>query len=114
MLQGLILSLLNLFAGFFIPESEMPTPWVWMYWANPLAHAWRAMVPVVFRCSGSNEGCNVIDVLGTPTRVEDYVFALNGYKYDDRWLYVLTLLGFTVAYRLVAMLALRYLNFLKR
>ena len=44
----------------------------------------------------------------------DYVHTQFGYEYDVRWYYTLSTAMFAVAYRIVAMLAVRYISYLKR
>ena len=71
------------------PFTAIPPGWRWLYWANPVAHAFRAMVPPQFYCNFDvSTSCPTIIVpAGTSVAVVptwSYVHSFYGFSYDDR------------------------------
>jgi hypothetical protein len=51
---------------------------------------------------------------GERQRTYQYVKDFTGLNYEDRWLFLLFVFLFAIVYRLLAMLAIRYVSYLKR
>ncbi len=80
------------------------------------ARAFAALIPPQFYCAG--EGCSSILVPSpagfVPATTSDYVHNFFGASYDDRWYFTLSTFLFAIVYRMLAMLATRYISHLKR
>jgi hypothetical protein len=117
---GIQISLTFLFAGVFIPVTEMPAGWKGMYYVVSTAHSLRLMVLPQYYCEGgAAAGCPQIAAIvnGVPTTVDKWTFvrdARMGLDYDARWTALgwLALIG--IVFRLWTMAALRFINHQKR
>lgn len=114
-MAGGIMSLLNLFSGFFVPQPDIPSAWIWLYWANPVSHALRAVVMPQFFCEGDVTQCPTVAIPdGTGgfsiVTVSNYMEGFTGHDFDERWLYCFTVLAFAVGYRLLSILALTFIT----
>jgi ABC-type multidrug transport system permease subunit len=136
-LQTAINMILMLFSGFFIPVSSVPRGWRWMNYVSPYYYAIRFLshneasqlseftcaadervaipsgyntCPVTATMLASGEKCNLqcgtelLQVYSIPIEPQD------GYLTQD----ICILLLFACAYPLLAAVALRYVNFVKR
>lgn len=130
----LLNSVFFLFMGFVPPSSQLPDGYRWMYYATPQRYPFAILSALVFsECDvdpvidlttgavitpGSSElGCTVLKntpiELGTIT-VKGFVEGVFEMNYDDIWPNFVAILGFIALFRLLALLALRYINHQKR
>lgn len=49
-----------LFGGFIVPPNVIPVWWVWMYWWNPFAWAYRALVVLEFQSDSWSDGNTIL------------------------------------------------------
>lgn len=104
--SGLILLALILYSGYMIPYQAMHPWFVWIFWINPLAYAFKALISnemrgLMFNCAGPAmvpHGPSYTDVQyqvcslagGNPgqTMVDgsDYLYAAYRYKTSEMWL----------------------------
>ncbi|KAG4038809.1 ABC transporter G family member 36 [Phytophthora cactorum] len=114
-------SILILFTGMNPPAASLPRGYVWLYHAVPNKYTFASLTAIVFAAcdsDGNGPGCQVMS--GTPptladgTTVEEYMDSLFWIKHSEIW----TNCGYVVAWivflRLLALLALRYVNHTKR
>ncbi|KAG3125423.1 hypothetical protein PC129_g22684 [Phytophthora cactorum] len=103
------------------PAASLPRGYVWLYHAVPNKYTFASLTAIVFAAcdsDGNGPGCQVMS--GTPptladgTTVEEYMDSLFWIKHSEIW----TNCGYVVAWivflRLLALLALRYVNHTKR
>lgn len=99
----------NIFNGFVITYPAIPVYWQWINRAVPTT--W-----VLYGLGVSQLG-NVENALNYPGRawtVSEYVRVQFGFDYGLRWWCVLIVFAYVVFYRVTSILALKYINFLKR
>ncbi|OQR95374.1 ATP-binding Cassette (ABC) Superfamily, partial [Thraustotheca clavata] len=127
-LVGVLLnSIFFLFMGFNPPASQIPTGYRWLYTITPPKYSVALLVAETFsKCVNGNElGCNIMPAEGIPpslysklgsnnVTVQKYVENIYEMKYDDRWSNFSAVIGFICLYRILALLALRYINHQKR
>jgi hypothetical protein len=86
--------------------------------ASNAVSAATAIVPTQFHCDPTASVCPSIMVPTVngfvSTLTTDYVHDFFGFNYDERWIFTLTTAMFAVGYRLLTMLATRYISHLKR
>ncbi|CAN0394432.1 unnamed protein product, partial [Laminaria digitata] len=56
---GLSILLCVLFCGYLIPADNVPPWWIWLFWINPLAWAFRAAVLNEFQSPEYDDACLV-------------------------------------------------------
>ncbi|DBB05992.1 hypothetical protein WJX82_004698 [Trebouxia sp. C0006] len=111
-LSGAFYGLMNLFAGFVIPQPEFPGWWIWMYYLNPVS--WT-----LFGLVASNVG-DLDDVFITlsgqtePTSVPDFLRTQFGYRHDWLGWVVLILIGWIITLWAIGAFAFKRFNFQKR
>ena len=49
-LCGVVIVLMVLFSGFILPPGQIPNWWIWFYYLNPVAYAFRAVVINQYTC----------------------------------------------------------------
>ncbi|KAL4420059.1 hypothetical protein ABPG77_007498, partial [Micractinium sp. CCAP 211/92] len=99
-LAGMLFGLFNLMCGFIKPQPAIPDGWIWMYWADPVSYTLYGLV--------ANQ-------LGdTYVPVNEYVKTYFGFKHSFQWATVGLLIAFICAFRSLALLALKLLNFQSR
>ncbi|TMW67542.1 hypothetical protein Poli38472_011162 [Pythium oligandrum] len=109
------------YMGFNPPAAAIPKGYQWLYYIIPPRYAYANLVAVVFtKCSspgGSDMGCkpllNAPLVLGKLT-IKEYVEEMFRMRHDQILRNLLVLIGCIVFFRLLALLALRYINHQKR
>lgn len=114
---GVVISLINLFGGFFIPRPAIADGWIWMYWGNPASYAFQALTALQFYCSGPD--CpTVVDPASTgsivPVPASDLMGAYLGFNYDDRWVMTIGVGAWVIGLHVFTALALGFINHLKR
>ncbi|GBG34978.1 ABC transporter G family member 31 [Hondaea fermentalgiana] len=102
-------------AGLYIAVRDMPAFWSWLPCLNPLRFALNGLSVVQLVCENpledSGPGCSTLSTGGTAW---NFVQGTFGYAADD-WQYCLgALLGFAFGFRVLAVLAHKYISHLKR
>ncbi|RLN95393.1 hypothetical protein BBJ28_00012190 [Nothophytophthora sp. Chile5] len=131
---GMLLnSIFILFMGFNPPANEIPTGYKWVYDLTPQRYSVAIMGALVFAdCdemptwnAGAQEYTNVGSQLGcqpvtnTPVAIDhittkEYVESVFGLNHDDIWRNFGVVFAFIVFFRVLALLALRFINHQKR
>ncbi|XP_059654383.1 ABC transporter G family member 39-like [Cornus florida] len=116
-LAGLLVSIFLLFSGFVIYPSNIPTYWKWLTYVNPIH--WANVSFCRFQFEGYTEPCS--NFLGKLPFCDQYPTMTVGKAYlifyelsEDgkrRWLPFVIILGWTVAANLLALLALKKIEF---
>jgi ABC-type multidrug transport system ATPase subunit/ABC-type multidrug transport system permease subunit len=118
---ALLSSIFMLFAGFNPPANNIPTGYKWIYYLSPPTYSIAALVALIFAdCpDGSTGGLSCKTLKNSPPTVgnitlKQYVEGAFNMKYDLIPRNVLVLCALIVAFRLLALLSLRYISHLKR
>ncbi|OWZ15990.1 Pleiotropic drug resistance protein transporter [Phytophthora megakarya] len=114
----LIISIFLLFSGFNPPGDSIPQGYKWIYDIDPMKYSLAILASIIFGdCSmgGSRIGCKPLSgapstLLENLTDVES-VFSI---KHSELHKSVAFIVGFIILYRILALLALRYINHVKR
>ncbi|GMF13031.1 unnamed protein product [Phytophthora lilii] len=117
----LINTIVILFTGMNPPASSLPRGYVWLYHAIPNKYTFASLTAIVFEaCDSDGNGPGCQQMTGTPptlangTTVEQYMEGLFWIKQSEIW----SNCGYVVAWiaflRLLALLALRFVNHTKR
>ncbi|KAJ8523405.1 hypothetical protein ON010_g17574 [Phytophthora cinnamomi] len=115
-LGALLNSIFMLFAGFNPPAYNIPTGYKWIYYISPPTYTIATLVAMVFADSNGFGGeviRNAPPTVGTIT-LKQYVENSFNMKHDEISRNVLILCMLIVAFRLLALLSLCYINHLKR
>lgn len=99
----------NIFNGFVIAYPAMPYYWQWLNRCVPTT--W-----VLYGLGVSQLGDvkQLVSFAGRRLPVQTFVRALFDYEYDMRWWCLAIMVGYVVFFRITSILALRYINFLRR
>lgn len=117
----LINNILILFTGMNPPAASLPRGYVWLYHATPNKYTFASLTAIVFAAcdqDGKGPGCAVMT--GTPptladgTTVEQYMDNLFWIKHSEIWSNCGYVIAWIVLLRLLALVALRYVNHTKR
>ncbi|KAL3657250.1 hypothetical protein V7S43_017910 [Phytophthora oleae] len=117
-LGALLSSIFMLFAGFNPPTGSIPEGYMWVHWISPPTYSIAILVSLVFGdCSGDKVGCDILQdappTIGDMT-IKQYVEDTFDMKHDDIWRNVMILIILIVAFRVLALISLRYISHLKR
>ncbi|KAK1929166.1 ABC transporter G family member 31 [Phytophthora citrophthora] len=121
-LGALLSSIFILFGGFNPPAGTIPTGYKWVHWISPTTYTVAVLVALIFAdCSGDASGggdsCELVrnapPTIGQVT-VKTYVENSFDMKHEDIVRNVGVLVALMVAFRGLALVALRYINHLKR
>jgi len=120
-INGLFLSLFFVFGGVFIKPANIRTGWKWFYYLDPLAKSLIAGALPQFYCDVSEPGnnCPTIQVnsgngqVTNPTAYEYIVSQLNGAA-STYWPMIGYLLATLVVFKILQLLALRFVSHIKR
>mmetsp|Transcript_33421 Transcript_33421/g.76369 ORF Transcript_33421/g.76369 Transcript_33421/m.76369 type:complete len:1390 (-) Transcript_33421:90-4259(-) len=107
----------GLFAGYMQPQQDIPDAVVFFHWVNPLAYAFKGLVVTQFHEHDTQIKMQLAGMPGEIERSMDYfIFDLRftAISYDDRWVCLGALIFFVVLWRAGTLLALSYINHLKR
>jgi energy-coupling factor transporter ATP-binding protein EcfA2/ABC-type multidrug transport system permease subunit len=118
---ALMSSIQGLFMGFNPPASSIPTAYKWIYHLTPQRYIMGNLVAIALGdCptpGGDELGCKTLQnapvSLGTIT-VRQYVELVFGMHHSDIGKNIGIIFGFILGFRLLAYLALRYINHQKR
>ncbi|POM70721.1 Pleiotropic drug resistance protein ABC Superfamily [Phytophthora palmivora] len=110
-----------LFAGFNPPAGSIPTAYKWVHWISPPTYTITMLVSLVFGdCSeGNTDGISCQVLKDTPpkighTTLKGYVENKFDMHHDDMWRNAMIMIILIVCFRILALVALRYINHLKR
>ena len=78
--SAFIMLLLILFCGFIVTPDVIPHYYSWLYWWNPLAWSYRALLVNEFRSSNWDD---LVDVNGTVYTYGDIVLYSKGFDFGD-------------------------------
>jgi ABC-type multidrug transport system permease subunit len=112
---GIHISFVFLFSGVFIPVTEIGA-WKFMYYAVPSSHSLRLMAAPQFFCEGgAAAGCPQISAVvnGAPATVDQWEYVRDyrlGMDYSARWTELGWLVVIGAVFRVMTMLALRFVN----
>ncbi|OQR89889.1 ATP-binding Cassette (ABC) Superfamily [Thraustotheca clavata] len=126
---GLLNSIFFLFMGFNPPTSQIPSGLKWLNTIVPPKYGLALLVSTVFgKCDNpgdSDLGCQPLE--GIPpsfltTRfqnkstvtLKEYVETMYGMYYADRWVNMIVLIGCMIVFRILGLLAMRYVNHQQR
>ncbi|KAG0330231.1 hypothetical protein BGZ99_007092 [Dissophora globulifera] len=129
--SGLILLALILYSGYMIPYQGMHPWFIWIFWINPLAYAFKALMSnemrgLKFDCIGSNiiphgptytdlqyQVCTVAGSKPGQTMVDgsDYLYAAYRYKTSQLWFDILAVVCFWLLFVVITCLALEKIEF---
>ncbi|ORZ28975.1 ABC-2 type transporter-domain-containing protein [Lobosporangium transversale] len=129
--SGLLLLALILYSGYMIPYQSMHPWFVWIFWINPLAYAFKALISnemrgLQFDCSGYTmipsgpsyndvqyQVCSLAGSKPGMTYVDgsDYLYAAYRYKTADMWWDVLAVFLFWLLFVAITCLALEKIEF---
>ncbi|KAJ0405196.1 hypothetical protein ATCC90586_008824 [Pythium insidiosum] len=109
-----------LFAGFNPPTSKIPDAYKWLHYISPPSYSISVLTATVMsecpKPGGATLGCKTLK--NAPARfanmpVKLYIESIFQMKHDTIWEYVGILCGIMIAFRLLSLLALRYVNYQK-
>jgi len=83
-----------LFAGFFIPRSEIPPWWIWLHWISPFKWSYEALTLNVYK---------KIDTLAAQVELERLSLTNT-----NKWLSILAIFGFAIFYRTMFFILLKF------
>ncbi|OQR98045.1 ATP-binding Cassette (ABC) Superfamily [Achlya hypogyna] len=122
---GLLNSIFFLFMGFNPPTSQIPSALRWLNTITPPKYGLALLVTSVFaKCDSpgdSDLGCQTLQGIPPsfmqeqfaghvgPVTLKDYIETMYGMYYDDRWINMAVLLGCIVVFRILGLLAMRFL-----
>lgn len=116
---ALLSSIFMLFSGFNPPANNIPLGFKWIYYIAPNSYTIAVLVALVFAdCTDEKKlGChslkNAPPTLGNVS-VKEYVESSFNMKHDNINRNIAILCALIVAFRLLALMALRYISHLKR
>ncbi|GAQ91789.1 pleiotropic drug resistance protein [Klebsormidium nitens] len=102
----------NLFAGFLIPLPRIPGWWVWYYYINPIS--WTLYGLIASQLGDVNDEY-ILETNGAKDKtVSEFVRSHLGFKHEYVPVALACLLGFVIIFFLLAVMAVRFLNYQKR
>ncbi|XP_047315156.1 pleiotropic drug resistance protein 3-like [Impatiens glandulifera] len=108
-LQSTLYTLLNLFAGFLIPQPQIPKWWIWLYYMTPTSWTLNAMLT-----SQYGDLKRTIFVFGGQKSVADFLHDFFGFHHDRLPLTAVVLLAFPVGFAALFALCIEKLNYQRR
>ena len=116
-MAGLSGNIWGMFAGYMIPPQDIPKGVLFFHWANPVTYVFKGLVATQFH--GDDTRIEVVlpnEPAPRTVTMEEFIFKIRftDLEYDDRWVCLAALIGFILVWRVGTMLALAYVNHLKR
>ncbi|OWZ19440.1 ABC transporter [Phytophthora megakarya] len=120
---GMLMALIFLlFMGFSPPAGDLPTGYKWLYHITPQKYTLAAMSVIVFGdcpdAGGSDVGCKVMTnlppSLSADLTVKQYLDDVFLMKHNQIWRNAAIVLGFLVVFRVLTLVAMRFVNHQKR
>ncbi|KAG0056067.1 hypothetical protein BGZ83_006504 [Gryganskiella cystojenkinii] len=129
--SGLMLLALILYTGYLIPLSAMHPWFVWIFWINPLAYAFKALMAnemsgLRFSCDGpylipsgpeytnlANQVCTLAGAKPGENFVNgpDYLYASYRYKASEMWINIVAVALFWLFFAFLTTMAMEHLEF---
>ncbi|KAF9365572.1 hypothetical protein BGX34_009398 [Mortierella sp. NVP85] len=129
--SGIILLALILYSGYMIPYQSMHPWFIWIFWINPLAYAFKALISnemkgLTFDCAGPTmiprgpsytdlnyQVCTLAGSKPGTTLVDgsDYLYAAYRYKTSEMGLDILAVILFWLLFVFITCLALEKIEF---
>ncbi|CAK9076892.1 ABC transporter G family member 31 (ABC transporter ABCG.31) (AtABCG31) (Pleiotropic drug resistance protein 3) (AtPDR3) [Durusdinium trenchii] len=111
--------LMALYAGFYISVDDVPAFWSFMTYINPARYVLNGLVVTVLNCDDFIEdqgspGCGTLSGDGLSITTWEYISETFGFAADDIGADIGALVGFVVAFRLIAAYGLTYISHLTR
>eukprot|EP00644_Phytophthora_capsici_P019098 jgi/Phyca11/12526/fgenesh1_pm.PHYCAscaffold_498_\ len=109
-----------LFAGFSPPASDLPSGAKWLYHSVPLSYCLSAVSTGVFGDCSDGDGMGCTQMSDTPPSlpagitVKDYLDEKFSMKHSEFWQNCGIVIGFVIAFRILALLAMRFCNYQKK
>jgi hypothetical protein len=100
----------NLFNGFVIAYPAMPSYWRWL---NRVVPTTWVLYGLGVSQLGDVTG-QLVQFAGRRMPVSSFTKMLFDFDYDMRWWCLFIVFGYVVFFRVTSILALKYMNFLKR
>ncbi|XP_021762575.1 ABC transporter G family member 31-like [Chenopodium quinoa] len=102
-------SLWNLFSGFLIPKSYIPSWWIWFYYICPVAWTLRGLIS-----SQLTDVETIIVTEGFKGLVKEYLDLHYGFNSEMIGISAVVLIGFSLLFSGAFMASIRFLNFQRR
>ncbi|KAG0309809.1 hypothetical protein BGZ98_007543 [Dissophora globulifera] len=129
--SGLCLLAMILYSGYMIPYQSMHPWFIWIFWINPLAYAFKALISnemfgLTFDCSGTGlvpngptytdptyQTCTLVGAKPGLTTVDgsDYLFAAFRYKTSEIGLDIVAVILFWLLFVFINCMALEKIEF---
>ncbi|KAF9968016.1 hypothetical protein BGZ73_000273, partial [Actinomortierella ambigua] len=129
--SGLILLAMVLYSGYLVPYQSMHPWFIWIFWINPLAYAFKALISnemkgLQFRCDGSylipsgpgytniaNQVCTLPGSQPGSIYVDgsDYLYASFRYKTSEMWINFIAVLLFWLLFTILTAIAMEVREF---
>ncbi|KAF5960764.1 hypothetical protein HYC85_001973 [Camellia sinensis] len=108
-LQSAFYTIFNLFAGFLIPQSQIPKWWIWLYYINPTGWTLNGMLTSQYGDIDQN-----IKVFGETTTVAAFLRDYFGYRHDHLPIVAVMLLIYPIVFASLFAFCIGKLNFQRR
>ncbi|THG20365.1 hypothetical protein TEA_008916 [Camellia sinensis var. sinensis] len=108
-LQSAFYTIFNLFAGFLIPQPQIPKWWIWLYYINPTAWTLNGMLTSQYGDIDQN-----IKVFGETKTVAAFLRDYFGYRHDQLPIVAVMLLIFPIVFASLFAFCIGKLNFQRR
>jgi ABC-type multidrug transport system ATPase subunit/ABC-type multidrug transport system permease subunit len=129
--SGILLLALILYSGYMIPYQSMHPWFIWIFWINPLAYAYKALISnemrgLKFDCHGPTmvpfgptytdtqyQVCSIAGAKPGMTEVDgsDYLYSSFRYKTSEMWYDIIAIAGFWLVFVLITCIALEKIEF---
>ncbi|XBH95564.1 hypothetical protein VPH35_086106 [Triticum aestivum] len=106
-----VILLIFIFGGFVIPRGDIRPWWIWAYWASPMMYSQNAISVNEFLSSRWANPNN--DTSIDAQTVGEAILKAKGYFTRDSgfWVSIGAIVGFTILFNILYLLALTYLSF---
>eukprot|EP01004_Peranema_trichophorum_P005642 NODE_4493_length_1159_cov_43.544402_g3975_i0.p1 GENE.NODE_4493_length_1159_cov_43.544402_g3975_i0~~NODE_4493_length_1159_cov_43.544402_g3975_i0.p1 ORF type:complete len:301 (+),score=36.80 NODE_4493_length_1159_cov_43.544402_g3975_i0:51-905(+) len=109
-------SWLSSFSGFYLPGPAIGKAYSWIYWLNPFRYTYESLVVNMFKqrtmgCSPSELRTGYNGSIVCPITKGSAVLDINGLHEDWWWLDQSVVFGYTIAFMVATLMALRFLTF---
>ncbi|KAI7981818.1 Pleiotropic drug resistance protein 3 [Camellia lanceoleosa] len=108
-LQSAFYTIFNLFAGFLIPQPQIPKWWIWLYYINPTAWTLNGMLT-----SQYGDIDQKIKVFGETKTVAAFLRDYFGYRHDQLPIVAVMLLIYPIVFAYLFAFCIGKLNFQRR
>eukprot|EP00741_Cyanophora_paradoxa_P000577 tig00000411_g556.t1 len=113
-MAGFFIAAGSFFAGFMIPASDMPRPWIWAYYFFFMHYPVESMVTNEMQGMEFTGCTDALYAKGMCYKTGDDAVASFGFSYDNRYLNLIWLAVFFVGFELIKGFAIHRIVHLKR